>query len=80
MDLSTASSLHPGGCNFAFGDGSVHFIKNTINSWSLDLSSSHANGVTFIGNEATFTSGVPHGLYQALSTRNGGEVISTDSY
>jgi prepilin-type N-terminal cleavage/methylation domain-containing protein/prepilin-type processing-associated H-X9-DG protein len=31
MSLS-ASSLHPGGVNILFGDGSVHFIKNTINA------------------------------------------------
>jgi prepilin-type processing-associated H-X9-DG protein len=23
-------SMHPGGVNMGFGDGSVHFIKNTI--------------------------------------------------
>lgn len=26
-----ASSYHPGGVNTLFGDGSVHFVKNTIN-------------------------------------------------
>ncbi len=33
-----ASSVHPGGCNVAMGDGSVKFIKSTINRqtwWSL---------------------------------------------
>ena len=33
-----ASSAHPGGCNVMMGDGSVKFIKNTINRqtwWSL---------------------------------------------
>lgn len=46
--LETFRSDHTGGCNFLFGDGSVHFISNGI-----DLAT-----------------------YQALGTRNGGEVIS----
>lgn len=45
-------SRHPGGVNFVFGDGSVRFVKNTINEH----------------------------VYAALATRNGGEVISSDSY
>jgi prepilin-type processing-associated H-X9-DG protein len=45
-------SHHPGGCNFLFVDGSVHFLKQSINM------------VT----------------YCALGSRNGGEVLSSDSY
>jgi prepilin-type N-terminal cleavage/methylation domain-containing protein/prepilin-type processing-associated H-X9-DG protein len=47
-----ASSNHPGGCNFAFADGSVRFIKDSVNMLT----------------------------YQGLGTRNGGEVVSSDSY
>jgi len=37
-EYQNASSLHPGGANFAFTDGSVHFIKSTISMpiyWAL---------------------------------------------
>ncbi len=46
------SSYHPGGVNMVFGDGSVHFVKDSI---SLIV-------------------------WRALSTRNGGEVVSSSDY
>ena len=46
------SSFHPGGVNVAFGDGSVHFIKSSVNPQA----------------------------WWGLGSRNGGEVISADSY
>ena len=45
-------SLHPGGCNFAFCDGSVRFIKETVNPK----------------------------IFSALSTRAGGEMLSSDQF
>ncbi|MGE5757141.1 MAG: DUF1559 domain-containing protein, partial [Planctomycetaceae bacterium] len=46
-------SFHPGGANFLFGDGSVRFLKETINR---------------------------QGVYWALSTRCGGELVDPQSY
>ena len=42
-------SLHPGGSNFAFGDGSVHFISYNVGLTILDLS-------TFAGGEVVDSS------------------------
>ncbi len=48
----TFRSQHPGGANFVMADGSVKFIKSTIN----------------------------FNIYQALSTRSQGEIVSSDAY
>lgn len=67
--LGGASSFHPGGCNFAFLDGSVHFLKESIDCW--------AYGPIRTGAIRPMS---PPGVYQALSTCNGGEVISADAF
>ena len=79
--LGGASSLHPGGANFAFLDGSVRFLKETIDTWRYDQVTGLPIGVTFDPNGPyKLAPGVRFGVYQALSTRAGGEVISADAY
>ncbi len=38
------SSFHPGGCHFVFGDGSVHFLAETIDSLTLAALTTRAKG------------------------------------
>ena len=52
MDSIPPSSNHPGGINIAFADGSVKFVKDTINIQA----------------------------WWALGSRDGGEIVSADSY
>ena len=58
-------SMHPGGVEFVFGDGSVRFIKDSINV---------IGGVNPLNNQLGM------GVYRKLGTRSGGELISSDEY
>ena len=63
----SAGSKHSGGVQFVMGDGSVRFVSETI-----DAGNSSAAQVTS-GNS-------PYGVWGALGTRNGGELIDGNAF
>ena len=65
--LDDYSSRHPGGANALFGDGSVRFLKSVLGN----------NGTRPDGSTIYSPASL---VLQALATRAGGELLSSDAY
>jgi prepilin-type processing-associated H-X9-DG protein len=80
LAVDAAGSFHPGGVNASMADGSVRFIKDTISCWPIDRATIGAgNQVAPDGRYQNGPAPNPR-VWQALSTRRAGEVVSADSY
>lgn len=76
---ANCSSLHPGGVNVAFADGSVHFVKETISCWQFTPGNDPA-GCIYNYPAWSFLPGAQIGTWQKLSTRGFNDVVSSDAY
>jgi prepilin-type processing-associated H-X9-DG protein len=61
----TASSEHPGGVQIAMADGSTRFINDNVNTGNLAA----------VAPSADSGSGSPYGVWGALGSMNGGDVV-----
>jgi prepilin-type N-terminal cleavage/methylation domain-containing protein/prepilin-type processing-associated H-X9-DG protein len=73
------SSFHPGGINAAFCDGSVHFLKNSIDAFPVVDDYAVAGPILNVGGVYSLAPKARIAVYQALATRSGGEIISSDA-
>jgi prepilin-type processing-associated H-X9-DG protein len=76
-----ASSFHPGGLNVAMCDGSVRFIKDTIDNWQLDPATGLPPGLIRDPSRGyVLTPGMKIGVWQAIHSIAGGESVSQDQF
>ncbi len=70
-NLASAGSYHSGGVNVGFGDASVRFVSETINTQNLDkLATDSSIGAA---TAAGWTGPAFYGVWAELGTRSGGE-------
>ncbi len=79
--IGAVSSMHPGGANAAFVDGSVKFIKDSIDSWPLDRATATPLGVTRDGSGLfQLAPDTRFHVWQVITTRAGNEIVGASGF
>jgi prepilin-type processing-associated H-X9-DG protein len=76
----TVTSYHPGGVNVCFGDGTVHFVSDTIDcgNQGFNLSTTTTGYTTSSTGQREPSGESPFGVWGAIGTINGGETKSLE--
>jgi len=74
-----ASSMHPGGLNLGMADGSVRFVKETISTWPIEPGTGYPRGAA-TNVDGAWINLPTGGVWQALATRHGGELIDSNAF
>lgn len=74
------ASFHPGGINVAFADGSVRFLKDSVDTWAFNPSTGYPVGVNNNNGNMSLTENSRMGVFQKLATRSGGDLVGADEY
>ncbi|WP_406699424.1 DUF1559 domain-containing protein [Singulisphaera sp. Ch08] len=74
--IMAAGSFHPGGANVGFCDGSVRFVKDTVDSVAFDPTTGDVPSFLRdpVAGTYSIVPGTRLGVWQKLSTRSSGEV------
>jgi len=80
--VMTVGSYHPGGANAGFCDGSVRFLRDTIESVPFDPVTGDVPAFVYdqVADLFRLAPGAKLGVWQKLATRNGSEVVGADQY
>ena len=84
--IATATSTHPGGVDALIADGSVRFIKDSVDSWGVDPENVFEQypgprGTRSLSSRGLVGEPARNGACgQALATRSGGEILGSGNY
>ena len=77
--VMTVGSYHPGGANVSFCDGSVKFLKDTIQSVPFTAGTGAVPAFSYSSSTGVYTLLGQPGVWQKITTRALGEVVSADA-